>query len=371
MITVTQHEDQYEIRFPYDQELVELVKNVPGRSWHSETRCWSIPLARLGFFIAQVKGTKYEPQVQIYSKEDLNINASIDESNKVPDIDISDYVYRIQKGLYPFKHQLDSLKFAKWRYENGLKSGFLLADEPGGAKTAQVMNIALYMREKHGLQHCLIIACVNSAKYNWVEDIVKHTDGEEVPYILGTRHHRDGSEKYDTDSAAKLDDLILLKKYGKRGTEELPFFLIMNIEAIRMREGKRYPLAERLIELINNDYIGMVALDEIHHNCVSYDTLVRTDRGLMQIGELVENRLQADVLSYDICSGQLVYKPITEWHATRAKSTLVKLTIQEGDCMSTVICTPDHLFYTRNRGWVAASDLTESDDVFLLNEEGC
>ena len=265
MITVTQHEDQYEIRFPYDQELVELVKNVPGRSWHPETKCWSIPLARLGFFIAQVKGTKYEPQVQIYSKEDLNINASIDESNKVPDVDISDYTFRVQKGSTPFKHQVDTVKFCKWRYENGLKSGFLLADEPGAGKSLSAMNMAFFSRQKYGLKHCLIIACVNGAKYNWVDDILKHTNGEEIPYILGTRHHRDGSEKYDTDSAAKLDDLILLKKYGKRGTEALPFFLIMNIEAIRMREGKRYPLAERLIELINTDYIGMIALDEVHH----------------------------------------------------------------------------------------------------------
>ena len=81
MIIVQQVGTEYQIRFPYDQELIELVKNVPGRTWHPESKCWSIPLARLGFFIAQVRGTKYEPQVQIYSSESLNINASIDESN--------------------------------------------------------------------------------------------------------------------------------------------------------------------------------------------------------------------------------------------------------------------------------------------------
>lgn len=264
MIIVQQVGTEYQIRFPYDQELIELVKNVPGRTWHPESKCWSIPLARLGFFIAQVRGTKYEPQVQIYSGESLNINASIDESNKVPDVDISDYTYRVQSGLYPFKHQLDSLKFAKWRYENGLRSGFLLADEPGGCKTNQVQNIAQYMREKHGLKHCLIIACVNSAKYNWVDDIIKHTDGEEVPYILGTRFHKDKTERYDTGSKEKLQDLTLLKKYGKKDGEDLPFFLIMNIEAIRMREGKKYPIADRLVELINSDYIGMIAADECH-----------------------------------------------------------------------------------------------------------
>ena len=32
-----------EIRFPYDRELVEAVKRIPGRNWHSEEKMWSCP----------------------------------------------------------------------------------------------------------------------------------------------------------------------------------------------------------------------------------------------------------------------------------------------------------------------------------------
>ena len=71
MILVTQNGDKYEIRFPYDPELVQLVKNVAGRMWNPEGKFWSIPLARLGFFIAQVKGTKYEKDVRIQSNENM------------------------------------------------------------------------------------------------------------------------------------------------------------------------------------------------------------------------------------------------------------------------------------------------------------
>ena len=90
MILVTQNNEEYEIRFPYDPQVVSMVKDVPGRRWHPEEKFWSIPLARLGFLIAQFKGTKYEKDLMIKSEEDINVNASINDANTIPDIDISD-----------------------------------------------------------------------------------------------------------------------------------------------------------------------------------------------------------------------------------------------------------------------------------------
>ena len=267
MIAVVQNGSLYEIRFPYDPEIKDLVKNVPGRAWHPEGKFWSIPLARLGFLIAQFKGTIYEPQLHIESDEDINVNASLDDPNAIPDVSISEYTYNVATGYHPFQHQLDSLKYAKWRYSMGLTSGFLLADEPGAGKTLEAANIAMYMRQEHNLQHCLIIACVNGAKYNWQEDIIKHTNGKEHPYILGSRIKRDKTIRLVGSGAEKLEDLTELKMYGKNGTDPLPFFLIVNIEAIRTRSGKLYPLADRVIELVNNNYIGMIVIDEIHRNC--------------------------------------------------------------------------------------------------------
>ena len=267
MILVTQHDDQYEIRFGYDAELVELVKNVPGRMWNPQGKFWTIPLARLGFLIAQLKGTKYEQQLVIQSADDLNVNASINEPNQIPNIDISDVTQYVQDGFKLFAHQIDMLKFAKWRYLNGLRSGFILADCPGLGKTAQVLNWAMYLKEHYNAKHCLIIACVNSAKYNWRADIIKHTNGKEEPYILGSRLKRDGSINFSTGSQEKLNDLTTLKMYGGKGDQPLPYFIILNIEAVRMRIKKLYPIANRIIELINNKEIDIIAADEVHRGC--------------------------------------------------------------------------------------------------------
>lgn len=266
MILVTQNDELYEVRFPYDPQLIELIKEVPGRRWDPDGKFWSIPLARIGFLIAKLKGTIYESQLSISSNEDLGVNATVDETHQIPDIDISDIHQYVQEGGHLFKHQIDMLKYAKWRYTNKLVSGFILADSPGAGKTLQIMNWAMYMKEKYGAKHCLIIACVNAAKYNWREDIIKHSNGQETPYILGTRLKRNGSLNLNTGSQEKLQDLTTLKMYGGKTDEPLPYFIILNIEAIRMREGKKYPIADRLIELINDGTIDIVALDEIHRN---------------------------------------------------------------------------------------------------------
>lgn len=236
-------------------------------------------------------------------------------------------------------------------------------------KTLQVLNWAMYLKEHYNAKHCLIIACVNSAKYNWRADIIKHTNGKEEPYILGSRLKRDGSINFSTGSQEKLEDLTTLKMYGGKGDQPLPYFIILNIEAVRMRIKKLYPIANRIIDLINSKEIDIIALDEIHLNCLTHDTLIRTDCGLMQLGDIVENKLNVNVLSYDITTDSMIYKPITNWHTVQVTSQLVEIVVKEDQNLRVIRCTPNHEFYTRNRGWVAAFDLTESDDIVLADTE--
>ena len=58
MILVTQNKDIYEIRFPYDTNIIEIVKSVPGRAWNPQGKFWSIPTGRLGFLIEHFRGTQ-------------------------------------------------------------------------------------------------------------------------------------------------------------------------------------------------------------------------------------------------------------------------------------------------------------------------
>lgn len=135
--------------------------------------------------------------------------------------------------------------------------------------TIEVTNLALYNRSFYKYQHVLIIACVNSAKYHWQEDIYTHTDHKFLPYVLGTRRKKNGALRFDVGSKEKLQDLQSLRMFSEsgKGGKGLPYFCIINIEAIRTKQGKKYPIADRIIELCQRGYFGMIAIDEVHKNC--------------------------------------------------------------------------------------------------------
>jgi SNF2 family DNA or RNA helicase len=266
MLNVIQEGSVYNITFKYDPQLIFLVKNVPGRRWEPSTKTWSIPSENLGIFLNEIKGTVYEDIANIKSTEDLNVNQTIDATQSIPDIDISHWDYLVKEDAKPFAHQLDFMKFAINRFYNQKnRNGFLLTDEQGLAKTSEVMNWALYQRKHQKYKHCLIIVCINGAKYNWVEDIKLHTQGKEIPYILGTRIKRDGKFNFDAGSKAKLEDLQSGYCYGKTDMK-LPYFIVMNIEAIRMKSARKMPILEEIIKLCNDGKINMIAIDEIHLN---------------------------------------------------------------------------------------------------------
>ena len=265
MITAVQNQEVYILYFNYNPDIITLVKNVPGRKYVPEKKYWTIPLDRLGFLIAQLQGTPYEQQFRVISAEHINENTTMDASGTIPDIDLSEIPLYIKDGEHFFQHQLDFMKYAIDRQSRGIYSGFLLADQPGLGKTLEAMNLALYNKRFNGIKHCLIITCVNSAKYNWVADIKKHTNGKYTPYLLGSRKKkRKGGIRLEGSSEEKLEDLLHGYMYNDDTCNPLPFFLIMNIEAIRYKKDRKYQIRDRLIKLINSGYIGMVILDECH-----------------------------------------------------------------------------------------------------------
>lgn len=274
MIFITQNQAVYEIKFKYDLEVIEKIKNVPGRCWVPDRKIWTIPRDKLGFLIKGFEGTRYENMLQITSDEHINENAKLDTTTYIPNIDIKDVKFHVKEGAKPYKHQLDFMKYAIDRQNKKNTSGFMVCDDQGLAKTCESMNLALYNKEKYKYKHCLVICCINSSKYNWKQDIIDHTRGEYTPYILGDRIKRNGNIR-EGSSEDKLYDLETLTCYKK--DEPLPYFIILNIEAIRFKQklksskkGKKfdthYSIADRIIELINNGEINMVIIDEVHKN---------------------------------------------------------------------------------------------------------
>lgn len=268
MIIVQQNKpnNTYDIKFPYDKELVDLIKLIPGRRWNPEQKIWSVPAAKVGLFLNQIYGTDREPMLRLISDEDIGQNAVLGSTTEIPDIDISGIQTYCKEGGKLYAHQIDTLKFAINREQSGNKSGFLLTDQPGLGKSLSSILVATYHKEYKDYKHCLIICCINSSKYNWEREIAEQTQGKYQGYILGSRHKKNGV-RYIGSGKDKLHDLQTGTMYGD-DSQELPYFIIVNIEAIRAKEKVNnkyeFPFTNELIEQINSGDIGMIILDEIH-----------------------------------------------------------------------------------------------------------
>ena len=140
-------------------------------------------------------------------------------------------------------------------------------------KSKTLIDLACIKKDLYGYEHCLVIACVNGLKYNWQEEVSTHSN--ESGYILGTRINKKGKATIGSkkDRLEDLNNLDNIKDY----------FIITNIETLRYTVAEkvecktknkngvkrykkitRFPIVEKLQELIRQKKISMIVVDEIH-----------------------------------------------------------------------------------------------------------
>ena len=72
---------------------------------------------------------------------------------------------------------------------------------------------------------------------------------------------------------------------------------------------------------------------------------------------------QIEVLSYNIETNQQEWAPITAFAETSPKAKVMKITDEESG--KSIVVTPEHQVFTKNRGYVVAKDLTETDELVI------
>lgn len=214
------------ISFPYDAELVGIMRTQTSRFWHAAQKEWEIPAKKLVAIINQMGNREITLTGNYKAMEEK-------KTVKLPN--------GFEFKTTPFGHQVEGFEF-------GLKHDrFLLGDEQGLGKTKQVIDIAVAKKLSKGYKHCLIICGVNGLKWNWKSEIDTHSN--ETAHILGTKINSKGKEVIGS-SKDKLADLNKLPK---------DYFLITNIESLRDQD-----ILKKVKELTQNGQIEMVAIDEIH-----------------------------------------------------------------------------------------------------------
>lgn len=229
------------ITFTYNADIIEFVKSLGNRVYNPDDRSWEVPMSAIPFICNKLE--QYEVIITGPIINEVHPNTTLP--------------VQFNFKTNPYRHQVEGVLF-------GLEHGsFLLGDDQGLGKTKQIIDLAVVRKNTEGLKHCLIVCGVNGNKYNWRDEIALHSN--EKSWILGTRftkrhpiREREGTGKEKLDDLKKLPDC---------------FFIITNIETLRAlsfseKKGKRninrYPIAEQIQKLCDENQIGMIALDEAH-----------------------------------------------------------------------------------------------------------
>ena len=75
------------------------------------------------------------------------------------------------------------------------------------------------------------------------------------------------------------------------------------------------------------------------------------------------NAPQIEVISYNIESNEHQWAPITAFAETSPAAKVMKITDEESG--KSIVVTPDHQVFTKNRGYVMAKDLTRTDELVI------
>lgn len=90
--------------------------------------------------------------------------------------------------------------------------------------------------------------------------------------------------------------------------------------------------------------------------CLTEDTLISTNNNQIKISDIKENDL---VISYNKNTNIKELKKVINLSKRYYEGNLIKLDFENGN---TILCTPNHKIYTKNRGYIEAQNLLYEDE---------
>ena len=219
------------ISFAYDPKVVDAIKTLQVKQYIKKIQAWEIPSDCLAealdtlTFLDTIQLILLPETEEISNQGDFNLTqAEID-----------------QLHFKPYKHQVEGINY-------GLqKKKWLLLDNPGCGKTNQIIGLAETLKHRGLVEHCLVIAGINSLKSNWAKEIKKFSNEKSI--IIGEKLKRDGTvSKIPMSIAERVEQL-------KKPISE--FFVILNVESLR---------DDRIVSAISSgpNKFQMIAIDEVH-----------------------------------------------------------------------------------------------------------
>lgn len=239
------------LKFDYNKVLVDKVKSLPTRKYVADQKVWEVPIASLNrivklFGVDNIQKftdfPEYDTYIE-YHKKHVQGKMTIEEQKAY---------YRTLKMEVEFKTKTAPKGHQVEMFNKALHTdSILLTDVMGLGKTAQSLYVADYKKSIGQVNGVLIICGVNSLKYNWVDEIEKHS--------FNSCQVIEGPKKKRLDKLEHFNDYL---------------FNIINVEMLRQEE-----YVQAFEQLIAENKLQLIIADEVHkmtnHTCSQGANLLR------------------------------------------------------------------------------------------------
>jgi len=153
------------ISFPYNIDILDKVRSIPGRQYHKEVKKWSAPITPSAVEKLMAWGFQMDPRLLTYLQ-----NSQIRKSNI-----LTEGIPGLKGELFPF--QTEGVAFVEMQ-----KGRALIADEMGLGKTVQ----ALAWLQLHPKLRPAVIVTPAALKLNWKREAEKWLPNPNVEVLSGT-----------------------------------------------------------------------------------------------------------------------------------------------------------------------------------------
>ena len=220
------------LTFRYKQNIVDAIRKITPRYWHSEEKMWELDYSAL----SELK--------ELLPKEQFDVYGDPISPKKYGE-KIVDHTITLPKALttklYPYQKETFDEGMAFDRYIYNLDQGL--------GKTNCTIATILKRIELGQINKVLILPAMNLLKYTWENEVNKHTTGVKCK-ILGNRQNSKGIW-LTKGTKEKLEDLNNL--------ENDVSIYVTNIESIREKT-----ITDKLVKLMDKGVFNCIVVDESH-----------------------------------------------------------------------------------------------------------
>jgi SWI/SNF-related matrix-associated actin-dependent regulator of chromatin subfamily A-like protein 1 len=261
----------FEITFPYNEQIVDIMRRMSKRKYYQETRTWTVPLVAsvelLEKLIIPYKGLinpehleKIKQIVTEYrDKTKLSVAAS--------DREVSNREYVSPEGLEYFPFQKIAIEWM-----NKTNGNALIADEMGCGKTIEVIG---WLNQNTSISP-IVIVCPASVKLNWKKEIERwHVNPGKI--VIMNKDTRDTDGQFYIINYDILSNFVYLPDKVKN--PETGKYVIVDVP-----KSQRKPNNDIFYQI----YPQILILDESHY---IKDTKAKRTKATLKLAKMVPYRI--------------------------------------------------------------------------------